>query len=1311
MRYLTFAVLFLLMFCKADIYSQTNQENILKILLDIPAPPPVKKIEVDNSRETPKFSEEFFSKSKIPPDDAPIEQIMAYWKVQSGNTSNLSYLVKPTKVVAKRIFNEIRNQPSLLSNYINIIPADKEYIEFIKQYYDEQSASMAYSNDYETELKPPASVAEAISLANNIGQNRNYGNEDNEDNELAEYSLISIKKWLTLNSKYYIDELEKKSNSIKDKDDYVSNYMEEFVALAKLDWEKAEPIIERLLNNNKSQPASAATAMWAAYGHYMDKDDDLGASEYRRMLQEIVADKNAKPPVRDIALDALDMEGDFEGRDKWYISILGDETLFDLKGYTGLTTIITRSPPEKWIAPMLGLVGNKNSAVHQAAVRNLIILLGKTDDGNDKLILRALIPWLTNKSWAKENSYGSRRQIIEAYGRLEMSEAIPALINILQTEKPEPQSELNYGSNMANTSLGMGSGTANSNMMADDDVMTSDAMVSDGYSEELSDTQTAVIEALSKFKDPRAVPALINALNQVSGYTRNTIISAIINSGGYDANQQLSYLENLARKIASGTIKPDESEYDDHYDGYSEIEFPDLNDQIGLVVSGLSSPDDELVRLLINRIKSLKKSDPGTADVLNSFLQKWNSKVLDIERLNNVSDNSADIPTILQVLIERKDLREKYPNIIYAMRGKSGVAAGVAACLLEDENEVLSAINSSDKNTKIAAFACARLIRLELPIAGVGQSYFSSDPNIALAAERYLISEDSQQARQMVLSKYPNEALILGARLGFVPNKKLDFSKFPISEIFASVGSGTYFYNASFENLEKMEAGLRDEVKTDDKLIKIYGFLQDSTNGHKILRVYRDKAVYTWYEDDASFRERIVNQDELRLITEFVESQQIENQMPILEECHHSDCPIKEFVTLDAKGGRRVFIRSADLSKNILSGLEIIFNTLEQGKSKLKYHFENKLEGLEIIFDEKDLKAKSLWKNGDDFRVLVLNEKQQEKIEAEFAQRVNQIRESVTSGETEEPEGYYKRLMEAVAEIERQKGDRKFEPYKWRSVIGGKVAGEIQPPNEDFSTGSNIQFPQVAGLEQPENIRKARTPEFELRAGDRSRPGLFKVARNGLVSQVGTGFYADRVVVSGNGYWAVANKMDSEESMSGIYKINLRTGRETKINLPKTFAAVPIAFVPSLNKFLVYSMGFERFKDSPPYVVEQLERQFKNFDIKNKKPEYYLIDADTGKFELIKGEFAPLEQITLRNLQQTSNPDEFWAAIPEENGNSTGIGRYNPKNFTFSEVMRIPEIKLTSMDIWVDEANSKVYFIYEGNLLALPLKSGSSPTE
>ena len=1273
-------------FCKAlfivtfviqlSAYSQSNNDKLLKALLNIPAPPPIEATEIEKSAKV--YPKEFYRRNKVPDDDAPIEELLAYWAKQNSQVRFAGYVLKPTDIVIDRIFDEIKKKPQLILTYTQIIPPREEYLSFIKDYYDEKIAEAERlrenSENTSEDKTEQLSVKDAILAAEKSIEASEYSKNDEVLSNV--YLLKQMKNWLKFNSDYYSDELLKKATKIKDRNDYV-NSKDELIALAKYDWKKAEPIAERLIDD-KTQPASSAAAKWAYYTHYLQEDDELNAEKYRQMLKDIVADKKASNGVRDLALDALVVEKEFEGRDEWYISLLEDETLYNLGSYTGLKTFMDVSTPEVWVPKMLELVGHQNKSVHNASVRNLVNFVDKVDKNLEKQILTTLIPWLADSNWAIEDQ-SERSKLMRYYARLDMPEVIPALIQIVMTESP---------SSLASNAL--------KNKVDGDKTDKKSNTDTEG----LSSFQEAAIDVLATFKDARAVPALLNALEQVdSFYERRDIISAIIACGGYSPSQQLNFVEKVARKVSQSdsTVSPDEVYYNYEVEGFTSDE------QVGVLIVSMDEPSDEIVRLIIERIKVIKTKEPKIADTLNIFLQRWKSKVLDIERLNLVSSNNADLETIIQVIVERAKFRKEHSAQIASMRGDNGIASGIAACLSENVSEVLSATNSSDLNTQISALACARLIRLKLPVSNIGQLLNSSNPILALASERYLTSEDSFEARRMVLAKHPGEAKILGARLSFSPKKAEKLNEVLLSKLFNSVNSDLSLVDVNIQLMKKAQAKLKEEVRSNEKLVGVYAFLQNATKGHQILRIYKDKAVYTWYEDDARFRERIVDKDELNLIFDYVVDKDLENTKPSFESCEHY-CPIEEFVMFGKNGGRRIFRYGYDIQSELVV-MKMIFETLENGKSTLRYQLQDKIAGLEIILDDRNVKAKSLWKDGEDFRVLVLNEKKALEIEKEFTERDHVARKSLNIDDFENTREYYKLYQQMRKDLSRQALERANEPYAWRQLENTKLGEKTSAPPEDYFLNNKKQFSQIDYILPTQNKVKAKTSEFDLRTGDYFNSGIWKILPNGTATQISKGNYVNSLVASSDGKWVIATKESEVNYITSLYRINLQNNKAFKIELPRTISAEPIAYIKSLDKFLIYSAGAEIYKKMPTYIVTQMEKILDNIDFKSKKPTYYLLDANTGAFKTVKGEFKPLRHITHRNLQKTSNTDEFWAAIADKN--ETKIGRYNMKTFKFKEVMKIPQIKLTSMDIWVDEKDSKLYFIYEGHLLSLPFNNNS----
>jgi hypothetical protein len=102
--------------------------------------------------------------------------------------------------------------------------------------------------------------------------------------------------------------------------------------------------------------------------------------------------------------------------------------------------------------------------------------------------------------------------------------------------------------------------------------------------------------------------------------------------------------------------------------------------------------------------------------------------------------------------------------------------------------------------------------------------------------------------------------------------------------------------------------------------------------------------------------------------------------------------------------------------------------------------------------------------------------------------------------------------------------------------------------------------------------------------------------------------------------------------------------------------------------------------------------------------EFFLLDAETGIVQPLKGEARPLLQQTFRALQPlAASPDLFWTALPDREKNVTEFGIYNAKTLVFKPLLTLPEIIFNSMDMWVDEREGKFYFVYGGQLLALPL--------
>jgi hypothetical protein len=160
------------------------------------------------------------------------------------------------------------------------------------------------------------------------------------------------------------------------------------------------------------------------------------------------------------------------------------------------------------------------------------------------------------------------------------------------------------------------------------------------------------------------------------------------------------------------------------------------------------------------------------------------------------------------------------------------------------------------------------------------------------------------------------------------------------------------------------------------------------------------------------------------------------------------------------------------------------------------------------------------------------------------------------------------------------------------------------------------------------------------------------------------------------GDWSVPN---------GLLRVDLATLAATEVDLPRAETNTPVAWLPAHRAFLVRREG-DNAKSA-------------------------LHDPATGAVTEVKGTVEPILRMGIRGLQPTGRPDEYWAAIPDEQG--TDVGRYDARALAFTPVRRFPSLRFGSEEMWVD--GGQAYVAYRWDLLRLPLlesggASGTRPT-
>lgn len=1231
-------------------------------LLRLPAPPPPNPLVQNFDRAR---SGDLADDNKPPDDDAPIDEIIAYWTRVVGGGPRLRLTARPpSEKVLGRLMAEMSDNPDLAIKLLVLLPDNKEAGDLIKALYD----------------RAPR--------------------DDNPDRS----QRLTFRRWLETNSGYFSQDLERKTQGLQDTNGYVDSSGEtNLLALTRHDFARAEPILNRLYND-PSQPVSKTLATWALYRHALETDSIGDIDRYRSELMRLVENKDLSDGVRDKANDALTHERDFPGRDDWTFSLFEDKTLVEMPRFTMLTTMFSYAPPEKYAPRLIALVEKTpNITVRTAAVRNLLTILPRTP-GTDlqRQIVQCLLPGLDDPGWVRGLNF-DRRTIIYALRSIKLPESVPGLLKVLDEKAEAKNSNTAPG---ASTPAGAAERVISSG--ARESFSVAPANAAPPYyrdDEETYPYRVAAIDALAKQEDRRAVPALRRVLHEVETSERRAVVIALLASGGFSINEQMDAIEDEAKGNRAAMDYDDASTTtasayarvgSEDSRGVARVYTPrayvsanaanaamtppqpitaaDIKALLGKQLLETDEIGDDLAQALVEKIDSLDQRDPRLSEAYRRIILRWQNSVINRLLLRDVARGRADADAIVRLLAQRKELREKQPADIAAVRADNAMAIGIGACLDENRSEYDAILEAPDQGAKTAMLACARLIRAQLPIGQVAALQKSENKLLASAAELYLESEDSAEARSIVLALHPNEAKILGATVAFYAPNSLAGSPY-LATLFATFGGNSTVYGLSGVGKllgDPAEKKLQNEIKTDLSLQGVYGYESN------YVRIYKDKVVYSWEEDEARYRERTLSKDEFDRLRSYLAQNRVDELAPFLSSCDSDPCGSEELVMLSRAGGRRVFWTGP--KPKFFAGLEKYFQDLRLTPATLKYNLSKEVPGLEILLADDDLAVKTVWGDVGGPSVLVLSAAQRRKLKADFETIEESNAERVdVDVDGDDADGYYERLRQ-------KERDRGYDGFVWHKMAGSTLGDAIaQPEGVDF-----IPPRDDAPVPAESDAWKARTGEIELRGGYR---GLFKLVR-GKATKLQDGVFSGPVI-SANGRWAMVTR-STEDDGSQLRRVNLLTNKTFPVEVEGYNVYTASAYIPAVDKFLLEPLSsVDGYGEWEPGSDEAADEVTPN-DLK-------LLDPNTGVMTPAPGEFRPLTQQTFRPLQKAARQNEFWAAIPDRKQKETVVGIYNSNNFGFKAMLRVPKVIFDSMSMWVDERAGKVYFVYRGHLLALPL--------
>ncbi len=866
---------------------------------------------------------------------------------------------------------------------------------------------------------------------------------------------------------------------------------------------------------------------------------------------------------------------------------------------------------------------------------------------------------------------------------MEMPECVPPLIAALyeairtaeRASDKRVSERSNIISNTANTSTNAvttRSATAAANMAVNAALAAVNAAVAAAESQLREPDADSIVLALAKQRDRRAVVPLRQLLTRTeSNYGRSRIVMALLKCGSYTPAEQVdamvawrkAYNENSVTN-ANGPV--------------SDSDADEIPEQIilGSQVAGLSDPSDDLVRETAERISRFAKSDPPAAEFLRGVMVNWNGLAVDALLLQYLKEGNTDLPAVLRLVSNRKQLREKLSSEIFALNQGSATAAGIGVCLLEDPSVMHALLTSDSIEAATAAIACGRLIRTEIP-TNVLVPLYGKAARLDKAIDLYLESRDTPETRAVIYSRHGSDLPIIGAAQSYFADGNEDDNVFArkavlwdrlYQSVFGTTeGNGLSLIYDRRDTV--LEDKWRDNVKADASILGVYVF------GEHAVVIHQDKVVYIKQTDPSRFFERQLRPEEFEQLKDILTRNDVDN-IKSSSDCPE-DCDTTQLIMLGRSGGRRISVWSDKMPK-FFRELQELFTEFETERTKLRYELEKQISGLTVIHSDDQRPAITVWSEGGVKSVLITDIS----VRKQVADELRKLYEKGMDDEVDDSAAFWQ-------DLRKQREQRTYEGFQW-FAFDGELRGPVAQPS-----GSSYMDAVSYDLES----WKRRAAGIMVVNDDEQ---LFKVAagRRTLLSKLDL----SSSVISADGRFALAGGYDAEYNYQ-IFRFDLAANQAFKVlrDGSTPVGVWPIAFVPETGKFLAGTQrgsydyhDHEEEDDTPDTHVPYLSASDK----------MYWIDPQTGRVELAAGEVRPLRQQTFRRLQPTGKPDEYWAAIPEHPKNKTAVGRYNARTAKFTVEREFSRIIFDSMRMHVDEAGGKVYLTYNGHLLSVPLKDG-----
>lgn len=479
------------------------------------------------------------------------------------------------------------------------------------------------------------------------------------------------------------------------------------------------------------EPRLRALALALQYEHAKRLGVDAATRE--RLHRELMAmAENAQAPgyVREEACRVL-LDQEWSGRDAWYEKLLGDPTLRHPKdgvmGYSPLLRPLKRDP-ERWVPRLIPLL--QQASELRANVAHLLAELSADEELPARRdVALALLPWLADRTWVADAAYSPspRAEYISSLSRLDVKEAIPGLIRVLETEH--------------------------------------------GY------IAARAAATLGHYRDARALPALRKGLDEHLGteWEREAFTEAITACGGVKPAAGVAALEAYARLAATPAGLRKLRQAAGPQDGL------DARVAQGLSLAYSGAGDDALVAAVLQRVAALRPREPKVALALEAPLFAWEAPAAQRHVVARLAAARLEDSLLHRAISERQALAAGFAQELRALLHRGGPAAGRAAAVLDEPEAIGSTLRGKDAAAILSLLHSAAVSdrrgldesedwnlvargsregSVLLPIDLVGPLLASPNPTVAAAAQARLEYEGGKLAQAWLQARGQRALLV-----------------------------------------------------------------------------------------------------------------------------------------------------------------------------------------------------------------------------------------------------------------------------------------------------------------------------------------------------------------------------------------------------------------------------------------------------------------------------------------------------------------------------------------------------------------------